>query len=516
MASYIVDACYAYLEFKHPLFPAWSQVSNSPIHVLLGALNVHKYRNHIIPICTHFYPPIYKAINGTDMLRVSEAGRQDLNSIGAWWYFKDVAIIRVEGTLIPPIALPPYVPDRLIALEMARQCFYGVVGKCKVVSRRPYPYLPFKIGDVYLQNWPSLEKFAREIETMNLLAERVLRYWDLHGRVRRHLVYIQDKVGVAYYHQTSEDYWYYLCLESWEEVELRKGKTQASQGTMSQSHTGDDEVEETDESIKRKLLSGLPTGLLEVHRPSTTTTAMIPTPRGMFPFITLPLSLPPTPLSSLVAPSLLSRSTFISFRTFFHQTFTIALVTSSPVTIPPSIPLFPIPTSPVLSSPTTSTPILSTTPPFTSFSQSTPLTTKVVATMSLASLPLPSLSTSSSLPSTTTISKREEVPRGLELGTTLPLNLLAGINVSPFVSLKPMTTMAFAIVSSTLSQSQASIVSLISLAQAMSKQEWIHMQLDQVEKVDTSVPRHSEVTLEFDKSTSSLKRVTKRRVKIGE
>ena len=120
MSYYIVDAWCAYLEFNYPLFSAWPHPSNSPIHVLFGALYMHNYRKHVIIIFTHFYPPIYKDINGTNIPKLSKVVKQYLSSIKAWWYFKYSTIIIIEGTLIPPTTLPPYVFDRIISLEVAR------------------------------------------------------------------------------------------------------------------------------------------------------------------------------------------------------------------------------------------------------------------------------------------------------------------------------------------------------------------------------------------------------------
>jgi len=45
---------------------------------------------------------------------------------------QDATIIRVEGTLIPPTALPLYIPDKLVSLEVARKYNYGVEKRCKV------------------------------------------------------------------------------------------------------------------------------------------------------------------------------------------------------------------------------------------------------------------------------------------------------------------------------------------------------------------------------------------------
>eukprot|EP01018_Ginkgo_biloba_P030041 Gb_09786 [translate_table: standard] len=167
-----------------PAVPRMAQPNGGPIHVLFVALLVHRYQCHISPICTHFYPVIYRAIASEDMLRITEAIRKDIALMGACWYFDQATIIRVEGTLTSPIILPPYVPNRLAALEVARQCYFGVAKRCKATNHRPYIHLSFKIGDVYFQNWPSLEKVAREIATMNPNVRARMRQWDPNGRVR--------------------------------------------------------------------------------------------------------------------------------------------------------------------------------------------------------------------------------------------------------------------------------------------------------------------------------------------
>jgi len=54
---------------------------------------------------------VYRAIRGTEMLRLSNWVRDDLSNIGAWWFFKDHTVIRVEGILIVPNKLMIHVLD---------------------------------------------------------------------------------------------------------------------------------------------------------------------------------------------------------------------------------------------------------------------------------------------------------------------------------------------------------------------------------------------------------------------
>eukprot|EP01018_Ginkgo_biloba_P017023 Gb_03553 [translate_table: standard] len=379
------------------------------------------------------------------MHKISEAVKNDLKLIAAWWCFKDSTIIWVEGTLTPPTALPLYVTNWLAALEVARQCGYGMARRCKTANQKPHPFHPFKIGDFYYQNWPSLERYVREVETMNLRGKGTMRYWDPYGKVKKHLESLHDK-----------------------EVESRIRYAQEALDTSSQTHEEDVETEETYEVVKQKLLSGLPTRLLEVQLPSTSAIAMV----------------------SILAPSTASTSR-LGVIGLSSEGLNIAITTPAN--------LF---SSSILSPSTTLVSTLSTISTSSPPSQSTSLTTKIVSTMSTASLPPPSSSTSSSNPFTT-------LP--LDLSTEASIVLESSNPTSTIEG----STMLFALDPLMSLQSKVATPPAFS-AQVMSKQQWIQMQLAQVERMDTPPPSYPEVTLEYDKSTSSLERVTKRRIKTGE
>eukprot|EP01018_Ginkgo_biloba_P030265 Gb_36344 [translate_table: standard] len=385
-----------------------------------------------------------------------------------------------------------------------------------MVNQKPYPFLLFKIGDFYFQNWHALEKYAREVETMNLKSKGIMRCWDPYGKIRR---------------------------------------VQESQGTSSRTHaeeveTEETKTEETNEVLKQKLLSGLPIGLLEIQLPSTSATTV----SSLAPFTTSSYG------SSVIGPSSIRPDVTVVSHIATPSVFKIPPLGSmfSPFTPPlssPTTPLVPVPISPTPSSSTTSVSVLSTTFTFTSSSQSTSLNAEVIATMSTASLPLFSLSTSSSLPSTTIDSRGKEMHRSQEMETTIPLDLSTSIKVSHFISLQPSlwgspnfilppppvsltspltisqstldTSIALGFsnpvftneestMASAIDSSSKDAISSTPSTQAISKQEWIQMQLAKVERMDTTTPKHPEVTLEYDKSTNSLKKVTKRKIKIGE
>eukprot|EP01018_Ginkgo_biloba_P023445 Gb_23998 [translate_table: standard] len=68
MASYVVDVCCAYLDFRHPLFPEWPNPSGTPIHILFSALYIYNYHQHIVPICDS---PISKGATTVTPLNLS-------------------------------------------------------------------------------------------------------------------------------------------------------------------------------------------------------------------------------------------------------------------------------------------------------------------------------------------------------------------------------------------------------------------------------------------------------------
>eukprot|EP01018_Ginkgo_biloba_P033897 Gb_27316 [translate_table: standard] len=144
MALYIVDACCAYLNFWHPLFLEWPSPSGAPIHVLFSTLYMHRYYQHVVPICDHFYPVVHKDICGVEMPRISKRVREDLRRLGLWWLFEGFTFVRVEGMLTHPW-------------------------------------------------WPALERFARKMEGMDFGGKGPLRHWDPCERVWCHLAALRDR-----------------------------------------------------------------------------------------------------------------------------------------------------------------------------------------------------------------------------------------------------------------------------------------------------------------------------------
>jgi len=70
---------------------------------------MYKYCQHTMTICNHFYLMLYRAIRRVEMPKMLECIKDDLNNLGAWWFFEDFTLIRVEGVLTLPTRLPIHI-----------------------------------------------------------------------------------------------------------------------------------------------------------------------------------------------------------------------------------------------------------------------------------------------------------------------------------------------------------------------------------------------------------------------
>eukprot|EP01018_Ginkgo_biloba_P017444 Gb_09493 [translate_table: standard] len=409
MASYEVDACYAFLSFGHPQFPEWPHSSGGPIHVLFDALYIYKYQQHMATICNHFYPVVYRAIHGIEMPRLSGHVRNDLSNLGAWWFFEDFTIIRVEG----------------------------LRGGKEMQARHPkaIPAPPILHREHVLSELAIPREGREGVEGMNLPHRDPKRQWDPFSEVQQHLAAIHDK------------------------------RIQAARD----ARPPEEDAEETDEVLARRLLGGLPTRKIVVQPPIETTAT------------------PST--SSIIPPPHVIRQTSTTSR-------------ASP-------------------------------------SASTSKTTSIVQALDVATPPVVSLSVES--PVTISINTAPSAPSQLFTpDTTTSLNTtLQGASPSPlpprpskqqpsFPQHHPHLPLPGPFKSTLLKppiwRSLASTIATgtpgISLTAPLSTQHGgmpvMHpIDLAKAEKVGSTPPKAPEVTLEYDKVTSILKKVTRRKVKTG-
>lgn len=89
--------------------------------------------------------------------------------MGSWFGEEKLTYIRLFGSLTDPHVLPLYVPDKLLALELAYQI--TVTGMSKTLrhsKKHMWPTFPLQCGAFTLHDFKHAEKEAEKIKLLNL------------------------------------------------------------------------------------------------------------------------------------------------------------------------------------------------------------------------------------------------------------------------------------------------------------------------------------------------------------
>ena len=70
-------------------------------------------------ICNHFMAYAHQLLFGSEMPKISEAGRESISLIGNWYMLKDFTYIRLARIMAAPHLFPKYVPNKLLLKEFA-------------------------------------------------------------------------------------------------------------------------------------------------------------------------------------------------------------------------------------------------------------------------------------------------------------------------------------------------------------------------------------------------------------
>lgn len=93
----------------------------NPIHIYHKELWKAHYKNHIYRICHGFILPVYYAILIKPAPRLSTEASVDLTAIGSWFGEEKFTYIRLFGSTSDRHVFPLYIPDNLLARELAYQ-----------------------------------------------------------------------------------------------------------------------------------------------------------------------------------------------------------------------------------------------------------------------------------------------------------------------------------------------------------------------------------------------------------
>jgi hypothetical protein len=118
MSAYIMDAICFMMPF--PLM-GWSWIPNStePIHIYHSKLWEDKEKYFFYEICNWVVVSMHTTIFGHPPPRISYKIVNNLGRIEDWYIEEHFSYIRVFGCLVPPYALPQFLPDRLVCREVA-------------------------------------------------------------------------------------------------------------------------------------------------------------------------------------------------------------------------------------------------------------------------------------------------------------------------------------------------------------------------------------------------------------
>jgi len=139
--------------------------------------------------------PIYKMLCNKDAPRFSPEAEIDMLLVGRWFGEELFTYIRVFGSIASPHVLPFYVPDKLMAREIAYQnCGIGGMSKVLKVSKKAiWPQFPVVCGDFVLFD---LGHAFKEVENMLCLQlpKFLGRQYDPFGVVNNFTTTVKIKV----------------------------------------------------------------------------------------------------------------------------------------------------------------------------------------------------------------------------------------------------------------------------------------------------------------------------------
>ena len=118
MSAYVMDNICFMTPF--PLMNwSWTSTSTNPIHFYHSKLWEEKAKDFFYEICHNVVIHVHIAVYGHPPSRISDRIMGNLGKLEYWFIEENVSYIRVFGFLVPPHALPIFLPDQLVCGEVA-------------------------------------------------------------------------------------------------------------------------------------------------------------------------------------------------------------------------------------------------------------------------------------------------------------------------------------------------------------------------------------------------------------
>ena len=120
LSTYVMDAICDVSKFL-VMGWKWTTQDSLPIHVYYKELWDSKFAPHFYQICHGIMLLLYRMLYDKDSLRCSPEVEVDILPIARWFEEELFTYVRVFGRFSSPHVLPLYVPDKLLAREIAYQ-----------------------------------------------------------------------------------------------------------------------------------------------------------------------------------------------------------------------------------------------------------------------------------------------------------------------------------------------------------------------------------------------------------
>ena len=159
--------------------------------------------------------PLHIAIFGHPPPRISNNVAANLSGIADWYVEAEFSYFRVFGAVVPPLALPLFIPDKLACREIARKIVIGGVSKeLKASSKKVWPFFPVQLNSYSLLDFGHAKVEVAALEDLSLVSIEYKKH-DPQKIVSNHL----SNCGIKRFeHEFSPSDDIFRGVSSYEEV----------------------------------------------------------------------------------------------------------------------------------------------------------------------------------------------------------------------------------------------------------------------------------------------------------
>lgn len=147
----------------------WTPKDHNPVHIYHKELWEAHYKNHLYRICNGFILLVHYSLFNNPAPRISQEAAIDLTVVGSWFGEEKLTYIRLFGSLTDPHVPPLYIPDKLLARELAYQIIVaGMLKTLRDSKKHMWPTFPLRCGPFTLHDYKRAKKEVEKIKLLHL------------------------------------------------------------------------------------------------------------------------------------------------------------------------------------------------------------------------------------------------------------------------------------------------------------------------------------------------------------